>query len=67
MAANEGALRRKVEETHATVADLRTKWAEERDDGIGRQLVEARAHASAALEALWDAVPDEKPPTQRVM
>lgn len=68
MAANEGALRRKVEETQAKVDELRKKY---RDDPsskqVGRQLLKAREKASEALAALWAACPDEKPPTQQVI
>ena len=67
MANDEGALRRKVEETQAKVDDLREKWAKKPTDATGKQLLKAREDASEALSALWDAVPREKPPTQRVM
>lgn len=64
---DEGALRKKVEETTSKVADLREKYAKKPTDATGRQLLKARQEASKALQALWDAVPDEKPPTQSVM
>jgi hypothetical protein len=63
--ADEGALRRKVEETTAEVAALRDKF-HQGDEKAGRKLPKAREKASAALQALWDACPGEKPPTQRV-
>jgi F0F1-type ATP synthase membrane subunit b/b' len=62
---NEGALRRKVEETTAEVATLRAKF-HNGDEKAGKKLPKAREQASAALQALWDACPGEKPPTQRV-
>lgn len=67
MAKDEGALRRKVEETAAKVDDLRGKWAKKPTAATGRALAKARDEASEALTALWAAVPSEKPPTQRVM
>lgn len=66
MAADEGALRRKVEETQATVEDLRFQYQAEPTEEAGRRLLDARQAASEALQALWDAAPDEKPPAQRL-
>lgn len=68
MAADEGALRRRVEETQTEVDRLREEWANDRtDDAVGARLVQAREAASAALTALWDAAPGERPPPQRVL
>lgn len=72
MAKDEGALRKKVEETQNKVVELRDKYAESAAKGkpnetIGKQLLKAREKASEALADLWDAVPNEKPPTQSVM
>jgi hypothetical protein len=47
------------------VAALRDKF-HQGDEKAGRKLPKAREKASAALQALWDACPGEKPPTQRV-
>lgn len=67
MAADEGALRRKVEQTQAKVVELRDRFqANPTDKRLGRQLLAAREKASEALKALWDACPDEKPPPQRI-
>lgn len=67
MAADEGALRKQVEQTHAKLDDLRGKWAAKPTAATGRQLLKAREKASEALASLWEACPDEKPPTQSVM
>jgi hypothetical protein len=64
---DEGALRKQVEETAAKVAELREKYAASQDERTGRALLKAREKASEALAALWDAVPEEKPPTQSVI
>lgn len=67
MAADEGALRKRVEETQATVDELRAKYQAKQTEATGRKLLAAREDASVALSALWDAFPGEKPPTQFVM
>ena len=67
MPSDEGALRRKVEQTQAKVDELRAKYQSKPTKQLGRQLLTARQKASEALTALYDAVPDEKPPTQRVL
>lgn len=67
MPKDEGQLRKAVEDAQAKVADLREKYAAKQDERTGRALLTAREKASEALQALWDAVPDEKPPTQSVM
>lgn len=64
---NEGALRKQVEQTQAKVNELREKYASKQDERTGKALLEARQKASEALEALWKAIPNEKPPTQAVM
>lgn len=65
---DEGALRKKVEQTQAKLDDLRERYAKKPSDkALGRQLLTARQKASDALQALWDAMPDEKPPSQSVM
>lgn len=66
MAKDEAALRRAADETQAKVAELREKYAEKQDERTGRALLSAREKASKALQALWDAFPEEKPPTQTV-
>jgi anti-sigma-K factor RskA len=72
VSSDEGALRRKVEETQAKVEELREEYAKsvakgKPDERVGRRLETARAKASEAAAALWAAAPGEKPPTQRVM
>lgn len=67
MGHDEGALRKKVEQTQAKVDELRAKYAAKQDDNIGRQLQHARVKASEALADLWAAAPNEKPPTQRLL
>lgn len=64
---DEGALRKQVEQTQAKVDDLRSKYQDKPTKALGRQLLTAREKASEALQALYDAVPGDKPPTQRVM
>jgi hypothetical protein len=64
---DEGALRKQVEETADKVNELREKYAENQDQRTGRALLKAREKAREALVALWDAVPEEKPPPQAVM
>lgn len=63
---NEGLLRRKVEALTDEVNRLRELF-HGGDMDAGARLPEARAKASRALQALWDACPGEKPPSQRVM
>lgn len=60
-------LRREVAEAQARLDALRGDYARTRDDKTGRALLAARESASRALAALWEAHPEEKPPTQRVM
>lgn len=67
MAADEGALRRKVEQTQAKVDELRTKYQTKPTKALGRQLSTARTKASEALTDLYDAAPGERPPTQRIL
>lgn len=67
MAKDEGALRREVEATQAKVAELRDKYAKKKDERTGKALLAAREKASEALQALWNAAPDEKPPSQTLM
>lgn len=65
---DEGALRKQVEATQAKVDELRKKYqAKPTNKALGRQLLTAREKASEALTALYDALPAEKPPTQKVM
>lgn len=64
---DEGALRKAVEQTQAKVDDLRAKYQAQPTKQLGRQLLTAREKASVALQALYDAAPGDKPPTQRVM
>lgn len=67
MPKDEGTLRKNAEQAQAKVDELRDKYAKKQDERTGRALLTAREKASEALQALWAAVPDEKPPTQRVM
>jgi hypothetical protein len=64
---DEGALRKAVEQTQAKVDELRAKYQSKPTKQLGRQLLTAREKASEALVALYEAAPNEKPPTQRVM
>lgn len=64
--ADEGKLRRAVEKATDEVNQLRVKF-HAGDQKAGDKLPQARAKASKALSALWDACPEEKPPTQRVL
>lgn len=62
------ALRDQADAAQKRVDDLRVKFAADpTDNRTGRQLLNARAKASAALAALWEVVPEEKPPTQRIL
>lgn len=64
MAADVSALREQVTQTQADLDDLRAQYQAEPTEALGRQLFDARQKASAALLALWEEVPEEKPPTQ---
>lgn len=65
--ASEKALREVVEQTQAKVTVLRDKYAKDPSSKqVGRQLMQARVKASEALADLYEAFPEEKPPTQRV-
>lgn len=63
---DEAALRKAVEQAQSKVDDLREKYAKKPDERTGRALLTAREKASEALRALWDALPEEKPPSQRL-
>lgn len=65
--AQEDKLRGDADKATEKVADLRAQWKAKQTDAVGRKLVKAREEASEALAALWEAFPNEKPPTQYVL
>lgn len=67
MAPSEKALRAKAAETAEKVERLREQYAAKPTAQRGRQLFDARRRASEALDELWAAVPDEKPPSQHLL
>lgn len=61
-------LRAAARDAQAEVDELRERYrADTSDDEVGQALYAAREAASAAWAALWDAVPEEKPPPQQVL
>ena len=67
MSKDEAALRKNAEQAQKRLDEARDAYKTRGTDANGRKLQKARTDASEAWAALWDAVPDEKPPSQQVM
>lgn len=60
-------LRKKVDDSLAELDEVRKAFKKAKNDKVaGRKLLKAREKAQQALQALYDAHPEEKPATKRI-